>query len=234
MSSPSSRSRATEPPAPQPASGPGLARRLAIRFVLRPVVRFLLGVDVAGREWLPATGPAIVAPNHNSHLDVLVVMAAMPGAALARVRPVGAADTFLGGPPALRLLARFLGVIPLDRAPTRETAAGATGALLEALGRGEILVVFPEGTRGDPEAQKPVKSGLSRLAQASGAPIHPVLIQGAGRSLPRGSRLLVPFTCSVLCGPPIDPAGLDRPAIMAAYGEAMDGLRAAAPPLHWT
>jgi 1-acyl-sn-glycerol-3-phosphate acyltransferase len=182
-------------------------RRVALRL-LRPLLWLLCGLSVGGREHLPRAGPALVAANHNSHLDTLLVLAAFPPHVAPLVTPVGASDywerTALG-----RAVTRLVGLTPLDRRVGR--GADPLGPAREALAAGRILLVFPEGTRGRPEEMGALKGGLSRLAREAGLPVTPVYIQGAGRILPKGTRVPVPFTVTVLAR-----------------------LKAAAPPLHWS
>lgn len=197
--------------------------------VLRPLMWLVFGLSIGGRERLPVTGPAIVAANHNSHVDILFLLCAFPRRALPRVAPVAAADYFLADP-VLRFIAlRLIGILPLDRTARR---GDPLAAARQALSQGRILIVFPEGTRGAPEELGALKSGISKLARESGAPIVPVYLQGAGRILPKGARLPVPFTSTMLVGRPIAPQQ-DRAATMAQLGTAFRRLAAAAPPLHW-
>ena len=150
--------------------------------------------------------------------------------ALADVVPVAAADYFLASP-LLRVFAqKVIGILPLERTVSRRTGDPLAGAF-DALAKRKILVVFPEGTRGRPEEMGALKGGLSKLAVAAGVEVVPVYLQGAGRILPKGSRVPVPFTCTALVGAPI--GGSDRAAIMRALGEAFAALKAQAPPLLW-
>ena len=213
-------------------------RLLFIILVLRPLAVLITGVDVVGRERLPVRGPAIVAGNHNSHMDTLLLLALFPSRALARVRPAAAADYFLKDP-ALSWFARnIVGIVPIDRAAARAPDSQPADVLAparEALARGDILLIFPEGTRGEPghATMAPMKNGVARLAEACpAAPVTPVWIQGAGRVLPKGAVAPVPMTCCVLVGEPIRWAG-DRAQFMDRLRGALERLEEQAPPLRW-
>ncbi|WP_108662298.1 lysophospholipid acyltransferase family protein [Acuticoccus kandeliae] len=205
--------------------------RSLLFVALRPVLWLLFGLSVGGRENLPRKGPAIVAANHNSHMDIIFLLSAFDRRAIDYVSPIGAADYFMRTP-LLRFLAlRVIGVLPIERRVGRGTADPLDGAR-EALRAGRILIIFPEGTRGLPEEMGALKSGLTKLVRETGAPVVPVYLQGAGRILPRGARLPVPFSCTMLVGEAL-PAGRDRAETMQALKGSFARLKGEAPPLHW-
>jgi len=163
--------------------------------------------------------------NHNSHLDAMVLMTLLPSRLLPKVRPVAAADYFLKH----RLLAWFalqiVGIIPIVRGGRRE-GTDPLAAIHAALERGEILILFPEGSRGEPERLADFKSGVAHLALAHpGVPVIPVFLHGLGKSLPKDAAVPVPFFCDVFVGEPL-PWTEDRKLYLQQLRERMNALAA--------
>lgn len=179
-----------------------LLRSIFARLLLRPFVRGIVGVSVEGA--LPESNPFLLVANHNSHLDTPVLLSLFPPARLGRVRPVAAADYWMTGG-VKRLLARGLfNVLPIDR---KGGSADPLEPMRAALARGETLVLFPEGTRGEPEVIGTFHSGAARLLhETPGLRAVPVFLANSGRSLPRGTLLFVPFIVSVRVGAPLGAA----------------------------
>ncbi len=207
-------------------------RQAVIILVARPIARVFTGADIVGRQKLPLKGPAILVANHSSHVDTVLLLTIYPSEALDRVRPAAAADYFLKG----RLMSWFsrdiLAIVPVsrDRAGTGEDVLTPAR---EALAAGDILLIFPEGTRGDGEELTRLKSGVARLAaDFPDAPVTPIWLQGAGRVLPKGAHVPVPLNCTVLVGDPIRWGG-DRVSFMEELRVRLEGLKALAPPQRW-
>ncbi len=200
-----------------------VVRFLFFTVIVRPVVLLVLGLNVRNRHRLPARGPAIVVANHNSHLDTLVLMTLFPIRLLDALRPVAAQDYFFR----YRLLKwfslRVIGIIPLDR-EARRSSQNILDPISEALRRAEIVILFPEGSRGDPERMGAFKSGIAHVARRHpDVPVYPVYMHGLGKALPRGEALLVPFFCDVFIGEPMYWTD-DRKTFVDELGSRMNDL----------
>jgi 1-acyl-sn-glycerol-3-phosphate acyltransferase len=209
-----------------------VARLAFLTLLARPLARFLTGADVLGPGRLPKAGPAIVVANHTSHVDTLLLLTIFPARLMGRLRPVAAADYFLRGPLIGWFSRTLVGIVPISRRP--EHGEDVLAPARAALAAGDIVIIFPEGTRGPSvDALAPLKSGVARLAEAfPEAPVIPVWLEGAGRVLPKGARLPAPLNCTVLVGEPIAWAG-DRAAFLEGLRASLEALRKSAPPQRW-
>jgi len=169
-------------------------------FLVRPLVLVISGVSLKGKENLPKIGPAILVANHNSHLDTMVIMSLFSLKTLEKVRPIGAEDYFCNKPYKKWLSKNLIDLIALKRRPSK-VDGHLFGEIYKALDNGEIVLLFPEGSRGDPEVMKPFKTGIAHIAKDYPyVPVVPLSIYGAGKALPKGEALFVPFVIDVHVG----------------------------------
>lgn len=180
-------------PGPWARAGGRLVHRAA-----RLAARALFGLKTHGRPPEPGSGPLIVAANHLSDLDPLVLAAAVPPAALGRLWWGGDAGRVFGNR-AGRLLARAARVFPVDdRAPDASLERAA-----ETLRRGRVLVWFPEEWRSPDGRLQPFRAGIGALVDRTGADVLPVAIAGTFEAMPRTARLPRPGRVTVTFGEPI-------------------------------
>ncbi len=200
-----------------------IALRVSFFLFVRGVVLVILGMNVRRRELLPASGPAILLANHNSHLDTLVLMSLFPLGQLSGIRPVAAADYFLRTKSRAWLATRIVNIIPLERGRAAKDI-DPLEPIEVALRQSNIVIIYPEGTRGEPEQLAQFKRGIAHLAERfPRVPVFPIFIHGLGKALPKGEAVLVPFFCDVFVGEKLFFEG-DRATFMRIVNERFERL----------
>ncbi len=184
------------------------------------------GLNVQGVDKLPRAGPAIVVANHNSHLDTMALISLFPLRLLPRIRPVAAADYFMTSKALGWFAVNIVGILPIERKARAEGVDPLAGCSA-ALARGDVLILFPEGTRGEPEQMSALKKGIAHLAaKHPDAPVVPIFLHGLGKALPRGHAIPVPLVATGCVGDPIPPAP-DRETFMTTLESRLAELAAA-------
>ena len=170
------------------------------------------GLTIIGRDNIPLKGPVIVAPNHLSHFDRPLVAGTVPR----KVAFMAKEELFKV--PVFGPMIRSLNAFPVRRGGGDTEAIRKT---LERLAAGELVLVFPEGTRGDGKVLGPFNRGVALLAKRSGAAVVPTGISGTERKLPKGASIPRWAHATIAYGPPLRYADFpDRDAFA-------DALRAA-------
>ena len=153
---------------------------LIVRAILTPLFLIYLQMKRIGREHIPSEGPVILASNHRSFFDPFVI-----GTMTRRPVYYVAKEELFAYNRLLSWLLNALGAFPVTRgAGDQETIE--TAKII--LGRGEIVLMFPEGTRTRPGALGKPKRGVGRLALETGAPVVPIAIIGT-EDIRRGWRI---------------------------------------------
>jgi 1-acyl-sn-glycerol-3-phosphate acyltransferase len=174
-------------------------RYVFFALIVKFVALIILGINIRNRKKLPKKGPAIIVANHNSHLDTVVLINLFELKMLSHIHPVAAADYFLKNKLFAWFSKEIIGIIPINRlgAKKEDTLLPCYKALEE----NKILILFPEGTRGDPEQLSAFKKGIAYLSEHyKNVPIIPIFMHGLGKALPKGEYLLVPFFCDIFVG----------------------------------
>jgi 1-acyl-sn-glycerol-3-phosphate acyltransferase len=178
----------------------GVSRPLyaAVRLIIVPFMRLWFRLRITGAEHIPATGAAIIAPDHKSFWDSFFIAAATPR----HLRFMGKSELFAGWRG--RMFVR-LGAFPVQRGASDAEALETARTILR---QGGLLALFPEGTRvRDPDAIGSPKSGAARLALEAGAPLIPAAVEGTEKlfagPFPKPRRVQLSF------GEPIPVAHLD-------------------------
>ncbi|MCU0290908.1 MAG: 1-acyl-sn-glycerol-3-phosphate acyltransferase [Thermoanaerobaculaceae bacterium] len=204
-----------------------MRRFLQILFfaaVVRPFLALFIGLRVRGREHLPAADPFVLIANHTSHLDTVALLSLFPLGRLHRIRPVAAADYFLSGRLRAWLSTTLFNILPVARRHVTKTN-NPLETMREAVGAGDSLILFPEGTRGGGGEPGRFLPGVAHLVESCPeVPVVPAFLVNLGRSLPKGTFLPVPFFAEVRLGPALHPTGT-REEILVQLEVAVQALR---------
>ena len=201
----------------------------------RTVARSVTRVRIEGAiDEIPRDGPLILAANHISNADPVIIGAWLTKLLGRRIHWLGKREMFDW--PVVGWMARNGGVLPVDR---DRADAQAFRQAERVLDEGHVLMIFPEGTRSPTaELQRP-KDGLALLALRTGAPIVPIGIADTDRVWPKGRKLPKPGGHALMrVGRPFRvaddlPPGLDRRAARGAATDAiMRRIAAELPPRH--
>ncbi|HXT71145.1 MAG TPA: lysophospholipid acyltransferase family protein [Vicinamibacterales bacterium] len=177
--------------------------------VLAVVARLMSGVTVRWVDSEPVVRQRVYFANHSSHLDAVVLWAALPTPARLLTSPVAGID-YWGTTRIRRYLADnvFQAILinrqPKDSERSLAAAEAVMNQLIAAIDRGRSLIVFPEGTRGLGDEVAAFKSGLFHLArQRPDVELVPAYLENLNRILPKGEVLPVPVLSSATFGPPM-------------------------------
>ncbi len=190
-----------------------------LKVVLTPVFHLLWRVKVEGREHVPRRGPAVLAANHQSFCDSFF----LPLVLRRRVTYVAKAEYFDDRRTAWFF--RAAGQIPMHRGGG-DASQRALDTATEVLDAGNLLGIYPEGTRAPDERLHKGHTGAARLSLHCGVPIIPVGIAGTRAVQPPGSRLMRPFrTVTIRFGPPLsgdrDRSDVDEQAELRALTDRL-------------
>lgn len=177
-----------------------------------PLPLKLLGIKIYGKQNLKFQEQFIIVANHNSHLDTMALMSSLPLHLLIKTHPVATAQYFGRKKWLVWLSNLFVNTVLIQRkedveidpeAAQHMDSSKALTLLENKLAEGHSLILFPEGTRGEPEKLQDFRKGIGVLLQRF-PQIHyiPVFIHGTGKILPKGALFPIPFESSVRIGKP--------------------------------
>jgi len=230
---------------PEPVDFPAWNRTWPVRVVRRlsqatwilPLARAFAWTRIEGREHLrDLDGPVIFAANHQSHMDVPVILAALPASIRARVAPAMAKEFFKAhffpeghtwkewftNTVNYYLAAFYFNAFPL---PQREVGARQTLAYAgELVGDGWSILIFPEGERSATGDIKPFRGGIGMMASRLDIPVVPVRLDGVDRVLHMRSRMAKPGPVRVAFGSPMRLYGEDYAALASEVERRVKSL----------
>jgi 1-acyl-sn-glycerol-3-phosphate acyltransferase len=174
--------------------------RSAVALSLRGWLRLYHRLTVEGRDHLPAEGSFVMVANHSSHLDALCLISALPLAKLHRAFPAAAQDYFFVSLPRLAVAAVLVNALPFDReVHVRQTLDLCRELLANP---GNVLMLFPEGTRSVTGEIGAFKPGIGRLLAGADVPVVPCYLHGAFAAWPKGRLAPRPHKLRLTIGRP--------------------------------
>jgi hypothetical protein len=165
--------------------------------------QLLTGVRARWAGCGPSHTQRIYYANHTSHMDFLLLWSALPASLRAKTRPVAAEDYWTRGVIRLYIGKQVFRSIFVERGWS-DRSVNPIAPMIDALDRGDSLILFPEGTRGTGDNLLPFKSGIFHVAQERpDVDLVPVWVDNSYRVMPKGALLPIPFLCRVTFGAPL-------------------------------
>jgi 1-acyl-sn-glycerol-3-phosphate acyltransferase len=161
------------------------ALRSAAALALRGWLRVFNRLRIEGAENLPASGSFVMVCNHASHLDALCLLSAVPLRRLHQAFPAAARDYFFVNLRRTAVAAIFINAIPFGRQGQLRQSLDSCRALLA--NPGNILILFPEGTRSKAGEMGEFRPGIGSLVAGLDVPVVPCALRGAFEALPKGA-----------------------------------------------
>ena len=198
-------------------------------LLLLTIARLVTGAQGHWKGSVPQALQRIYFANHQSHLDWVLIWAALPSELRSRTRPIAAKDYWTGSRFKHWLTREVFNAVYVNRQRTDDQ--DPLEPLIDALEHGDSLVIFPEGTRGHQALPAPFKSGLFHLAEKfPDAQLIPAWIDNVQRVMPKGEVVPVPVLCTVTFGAPLKlEPGEDKRAFLERAREAVIALRPKGP-----
>jgi 1-acyl-sn-glycerol-3-phosphate acyltransferase len=174
--------------------------RSAAAVLVRAWMRVYHRLSIVGRENLPREGSFIIVANHASHIDTLAILSALPLTRLHRVFPAAAKDFFFVSLPRTAIAAIVVNALPFDRQDNIRQSLSLCRAVLD--NPGNILLIYPEGTRSTTGAIGEFRPGISLLLAGRELPVVPCYLDGAFHAWPKGVALPRPRKVRLVIGEP--------------------------------
>jgi len=191
--------------------------RLAGAAIMRGWLKVYHRLEIRGRGNLPSDGPYVIVSNHTSHLDAACIVSALPLRMIHRVFPAAASDYFFISLPRLALAAVVINALPFDRELHIRQSLKLCQHLLTDAGAGNVLVLFPEGTRSISGELGDFQPGIGLLTAGTPIPVIPAWIEGARGARPKGARFPRPRKIRLILGESREYDHLSRNKANAQY-----------------
>ena len=181
-------------------------RQVFLNIIYKGIVPFILklltGVKYKHTEVLSEVKQFIIIANHNSHIDTLALMSAVPKHKIMEVKPVAAGDYFGTTKWKSIITKLFINALLIPRCCSiKNKSKDPFRIMMKALRRGQSLIIYPEGSRGKANEMQEFKSGIGHiLLKYPHVAYIPTYIENTGKVLPKTALIPVPFNCLVVFG----------------------------------
>jgi 1-acyl-sn-glycerol-3-phosphate acyltransferase len=195
------------------------AARFVAAVVIRAALRIYLRFEIVGGHNLSSDGSLVLVANHSSHLDTVCLLAPLPLRRLHRAFAAAAVDYFFRSLPRTWIAALIVNALPFARGSRVRRSIAICRELLET--PGNILIIFPEGTRSTDGTVHEFKSGIGALVAGRDVAVTPCYLDGAFRAWPKGRRIPRPRKVRLIIGEPRNYAtrARDKTSISAIASE---------------
>ena len=187
-----------------------LVLKIIYSGIIRIFLKLIVGVKFEKAGFLLQEKQFIIVANHNSHVDTMALMASLPSSIIHKVKPVAAADYF--GKTKLKALLSnyFINTLLISR-----QGGNPIHTMKKALEEGYSLILFPEGSRGEPDNEQQMKPGVALLLSlCPGVKYVPAYLYGMGKIMPKGDGLIVPYNSTLVYGKPTLPNSVEVKEIL--------------------
>ncbi len=208
-------------------------RQLFLNIIYKGIVPFILkpltGIVYKHSEVLTQANQFIIIANHNSHIDTLALMSAMPKHKIVKIKPVAAGDYFGSSRLKSFLTKAFTNALLIPRCCSlKNKSQDPFRIMLKALKRGQSLIIYPEGSRGKANEMQEFKTGIGHiLLKFPHLAYIPTYIENTGKVLPKDSVMPIPFNCKVVFGDLQYCKGKNAKEVVANMFQEVTALKAA-------
>jgi 1-acyl-sn-glycerol-3-phosphate acyltransferase len=198
-----------------------LVLRIIYSGIIRSFLKLIIGVKFDNANFLLQEKQFVIVANHNSHIDTMVLMASLPASIIHKVKPVAAADYFGKTKFRATISNYFINTLLISR-----KSGSAIQTMKKALENGSSLIIFPEGSRGEPDKEQRMKSGVALLLSlCPNVKYVPAYMFGMGKIMPKGDGLIVPYDSFLIYGKPTLPKSNETQDILAQIENDMRELK---------
>ena len=176
---------------------------LLFKVILRTFLRFFVGISFPSSDQFKNHGQCIYVANHNSHLDTGAFLAMIPMNRHMNTHPIAANDYFGKSAWKRQFFEFFFNTILIERKGLKNIDH-TMKTINEALRQNKSILLFPEGSRGEPEVMGQFKTGIAHILKNNPTiPFVPIYMQGLGKAMPKGDSVIIPHESKIIMGVPV-------------------------------